>query len=124
LETWVHFQGPGFTMQVPSDWFITATPTVQAMFVAPYRGHPLRANCLITIRPVQDALDQDGTPGIFRLYHWRNPEHNTPVVQSQTYFVKQNLLYTLTTTSDMDEKDASEPIFERMVGSFKLEPAN
>ncbi len=43
MTNWVYFQGPGFTMNVPSEWLITATPSIQVMFVGPNTGRPLRS---------------------------------------------------------------------------------
>jgi len=149
MTTWMDFQGPGFTLKVPSDWMINASPTVQAAFLAPNHGQPLRANLVITLRPVQADVtatevavtaaesqaneyseyqfDQEkpitaGTiEGVYRRYRWTNDNPKVPLIQSQTFFVYQRVLFTLTATCTLTEQPQMQPILDEMVESFVIE---
>ena len=55
--TFMNFQGPTFTMQVPTDWFINSSPQFQAIFTSPKDSNSdVWANLLISIRPVRDEV--------------------------------------------------------------------
>jgi len=148
MTTWIDFQGAGFTLRVPSDWVITATSTIQAMFLAPERGQLLRANLAVVLAPVEpnvtprgvaeaaratqerdypsfalisdQTIQQSGLEGVHHLYSWYNAEVDTPVTQSQTYFVHNQVLITLTATTSRDEEEFNAPIFTEMLASFKV----
>ncbi|RMD66927.1 DUF1795 domain-containing protein [Candidatus Parcubacteria bacterium] len=144
----MNFEGPGFTLQVPSNWFITSTPQIQAMFVAPPRKGG-RANFMVTLRPVekdvtldqvvQTSLDtmqkeyaqfellqageyQKGDLiGHQRLYTWFSKEHNAPILQRQVIFIADQILYTLTTTRvNISSLEDLDAVFEQMIASFQF----
>ncbi len=151
--TWVNFQGPFFTLQVPSNWFVNSTPDIQAMFVEPSRGqNKLRANLIITIQPVEanvtvdaviasarqtqqreypqfelrdeGAVEGRGVEGRYQFYTWYNQEAGVQVLQSQTFYIVQELLVTLTTTCEAAEEENIAPVLNALLTSFKfdLEP--
>jgi hypothetical protein len=47
-----HFSGPGFEMQVPTDWFISSSPHFQAMFTSPEGEGGVKANLVVSIEPI------------------------------------------------------------------------
>ncbi len=149
-RVWVDFQGPLFTMKSPSDWYVTSTPEIQAMFVEPNRGQEIRANVIISIRPVQPDVTAAGVlasaqetqqaeypdyelaaqedvqagqaEGKYQMYTWVNPENSVPVVQAQAFFVISQLLITLTATCDAREQEGVTPVFNEMFSSLAITP--
>jgi hypothetical protein len=121
-----NFKGPGFSMQVPTDWYITSTPEIQAMFISPPYEDGAQANLMVTLNPVEEGvtaqsvadeakknqaaqypeyevLDEglvDGTEGkgFQRTYEWFNADKELRVHQHQVMLVVNNMLYVLTTT--------------------------
>lgn len=120
------FKGPGFTMQVPTDWYITSTPQIQAMFISPPQGEGLQANLMVTMNPVEDGLTVEEiaseakknqlaqytdyeilTEGLVegsdeqvftREYKWFNEKKSLRVHQRQVMYLVNRMLYILTTT--------------------------
>lgn len=144
----MNFEGPGFTMQVPTNWVVTSSPQIQAMFVSPPRQGG-RANFMVTIRPVnQDVtLEQVAASALetqkkeyekfdlletseFRLgelvgtqrhYTWFSQEHNAPIRQRQVILVTGGLMFTITLTrTDVKELEELDAILAEMLASFKL----
>lgn len=147
---WVNFQGPIFSLHVPSNWFVNATPDIQAMIVEPPRGeNQLRSNLIITLQAVQpevtvDAVMQNArntqqheyprfqlqdegvvtgraVEGRYQVYTWFNEENQTEVLQSQTFYIANGILFTLTTTCALERQEESMPLFGEMLGSFAIE---
>jgi hypothetical protein len=147
---WVHFQGPAFSLRVPSNWFVNATPQIQAMIVEPPRGeNQLRSNLIITLQAVQPdvtvdavlqnarrtqqqeyprfALQDEGAvtgravEGRYQVYTWFNEENQTEVLQTQTFYIANGILFSLTTTCSVERQDEVMPIFGEMLGSFTIE---
>jgi hypothetical protein len=147
---WVNFQGPIFSMRVPSNWFVNATPEIQAMLVEPPRGeNQLRSNLILTLQAVQpdvtvDAVLQNArrtqqqeyprftlqdegkvtgraVEGRFQFYTWFNEESNVEVLQSQTFYIANEVLFTLTTTCALDRQAEVMPILTEMLESFVIE---
>ncbi len=54
--TWMPFQGPNFTLRIPSHWFVLSAPNIQAMFAEPAVHQPLRANLVVTLRNVEPTV--------------------------------------------------------------------
>jgi len=147
-RVWVDFQGPLFTLRSPSDWYVTSTPDIQAMFIEPNRGQEIRANVIISLRPVQENVTVDGVLGSaqeqqraqypefnlvaqeevqagegvgkYQMYTWVNPENGVPVLQAQAFFIVNNLLFTLTATCDQREQEEATPVFNEMFGSLRI----
>ncbi|HRE49048.1 MAG TPA: DcrB-related protein [Aggregatilineales bacterium] len=147
-RTYMEFQGPLFTLKTPSDWFITASPEIQAMFIEPSHGQRLRANVIITLRPVQpdvtaevvmknaqetenaeypgftllaeDDVQAGVGTGKYHMYSWLNPDGNVPVLQTQAFFVINQVLITMTATCDLDVQEDVAPVFNEMFSSFKI----
>jgi hypothetical protein len=123
------------------------------MFVEPSRGErKLRANLIVTIQPVEEnvtvdgvmesarrtqqqeypqfelrdegAVEGRGVEGRYQFYAWFNQDAGVQVVQSQTFYVVQGLLVTLTTTCEAAEEENVGPILNALLTSFKfdLEP--
>lgn len=145
----MHFQGPGFHMQVPTNWFITSNPQVQVMLVSPSQNG-IRANFMVTLRSLEPtvtlssvvasaletqkkeypefALLEEGdytkgqVVGHLHSYKWFNQRHSTLIFQRQVIFVNNQILTSLTTTRT-DGVDGSEvdAVFNRILGSFQFE---
>jgi len=60
MTEYKNFQGPTFSMQIPTDWLITSSPQLQAAFVAPKNeqnlsaqpesGEEIRSNLIVSMR--------------------------------------------------------------------------
>jgi hypothetical protein len=147
--TTLHFQGPGFSLQVPSDWFNTAAPQIQAMFIAPPR-QGVRANLMITLRPLDEAVTleevvrssletqkkeyaefelledseykHEDLIGHQHYYKWFSKEHNARIVQRQVMFVRDRILTTITTTrTDFPGVEDLDNTFDTMINSFMFQ---
>lgn len=148
--SFMNFQGPTFTMQVPTTWFVNSSPQFQAIFTAP-KGEGVQANLIVSIRPVkaevtavsvaqtardtqtreypqyevleETAVTDAPVPYFRRSYRWYNTERKTAILQSQAYYVHKNRLYTLTATQPAIGVDSDETnkILDQMMDSFKLE---
>ena len=148
---YMNFQGPSFILEVPVDWVVSSSPQFQAIFLGP-ADQPVRPNVLISIRPLEEnvtvaqvaeqtRLNQErdypqyeiiaeidfteqGGVGFLRRYRWLNTEGNTPIVQTQAFFVYNNLLYSITATraESIPENVANllDDIFDHMIESFRL----
>jgi len=122
---WVEFQGPGFTMEVPSEWRVMASPQFQAIFFSPLIGQdPRRANLTVALQDVPDdttaralvdvlnRMQADSYPDfsvvcetadaagevskIQRTLRWRNPSSGETVLQHQACHVRDGLACILT----------------------------
>lgn len=145
----MNFQGPGFTMEVPSNWLVTSTPQVQVVFIGP-NDQGAKPNLAITIRRVKEGttLDQivqsakekqqqnypeytviqegilNNTAGMgyHRVYRWYNQDVGLRVVQQQRFFLVNDALVTLTATrEDKDVNEMFDAVFEHMFESFRFE---
>lgn len=121
-----HFQGPGFSLQVPTDWFISSSPQLQVIFFAPPEADGFRANLAIAMRLLQgdvalnavatearriqeaeypeyqvirefDFTEQGGI-AIQRVYRWWDETAGRPLLQMQTFVLAGQVLFTLTAT--------------------------
>ncbi len=148
---YMQFRGPSFTMQVPTNWFVTSSIKFQAMFVAPPAPQGQRANLAISITPLEkdaaiatvvdaalktqqkeypeyqvlqegEIKEASGEVGFRRVYTWYNRERETRIRQHQVFFVTAQMLYTLTATrQDDDASQFFDEIFGHMVETFKFE---
>ncbi len=143
------FQGPTFMMQVPTNWFVTSTPSFQAMFVAPPGENELRANLAVSLTLVKESVTlekltkaakdtqqkeysdyqviREGASseytvkGFERLYKWHNLEKGMRVVQRQFFCLVGQTLYTITATrEDREEAESLEQVFEKIIASFEV----
>ena len=142
------FQGPGFELEVPTDWLVTSSPEYQAMFLGPKLDLDLRANLMITIRPVQDDVtagavaeqarvfqeheyddyevveevdfSQNGGLAFLRRFEWFNKDHAKRVYQVQYFFVYSNILFTLTATRYSDSDHQIDALFDHMIKTFRM----
>jgi hypothetical protein len=143
------FKGPGFHMQVPTDWFITSSPQVQVMFIAPPSQEKVRPNLMITLRPVEPDVDvqevarlaketqekeypqykvleegmREKEPiGYSRTYRWHRVDHQVDLVQRQVMFVQEQVLFTLTATRpEMDQAALVDSLLDHMIQTFKFD---
>jgi hypothetical protein len=144
-----HFRGPGFTLEIPTDWFISSSPEFQAIFVAPPTPNPVQPNLVIAVRFLQPGATvndvaaetqaiqsaeypqyhilaehdytQTGGVAIQRLYQWVS-EEGTLVLQHQTFVLIGQVLYTLTATrlaGDSPDDQAVDDAFVHMMRSFQ-----
>jgi len=146
--TWMQFQGPNFTLRVPSRWFVLAAPNIQAMFAEPGQHQALRANLVVTLRTVEPTVTAlavgetsresqerdypdyqietegpvalDNTTGYYRAYQWYNQENNVHVVQSQSIFIKDQNMFTLTTSCSDTAREVAMPLLNEMLRSFQF----
>jgi len=147
--TMMDFKGPGFRMQVPTEWYVMSSPQYQAMFLAPpIEGEKLRTNLMVTIRPVNSDVtiksvvelaketQQKEYPGykilgesplikeadgILIHYKWLNRDNGIPVVQQQAIFIIGSMLYTFTSTRPDSEAGAQvDGTFNEMIASLKF----
>ena len=143
------FQGPTFTMQVPSNWFVTSSPKFQAMFVAPPGENGVRANLAVSLTPVKEnvtleeivkaarvtqqkeypeyqiisegAVSINSLEGFERIYRWHNQSRGLHVIQRQFFCLVSQVLYTITATRENNEKsEMLDPIFKKMIESFRI----
>jgi hypothetical protein len=141
------FQGPTFTLQVPTHWFVSSTPQFQAVFLMPSDGiRLLRPSVTISLRPVLDdvtaaavaasemsylreahpdlqildefGFDDNGQKRFYRRFSWHDAENNLDILQSQSFVIEAGTLYVITTTSNGDPE--IESIFADMLESFKF----
>jgi len=133
-----HFEGPGFQMEVPTNWFISSSLQFQAIFLAPPPFEGIQPNLAIAVRRIQpditvgdiaeearlvqereypyfevfsenDTTDQGGA-AFQRLYQWYNRETDQLVLQLQTFVVTSEVLFTLTATRSVVEDTSGLPI--------------
>jgi hypothetical protein len=142
----MNFEGPTFTMEVPTNWFVTSSPQFQALFLAPPGEDTIRTNFAVSMRPVEadvtvkavaetaranqekeypdydvlkevDFTEQGGV-GFQRHYRWFNQQQDAEIIQAQTFFVVKQILYTLTATRSVDSD--IDDIFDHMAASFRI----
>jgi hypothetical protein len=140
----MQFQGPTFTMQVPTSWFVTSSPKFQAVFTAPEKtGGAAQANLIVSVRPVKDDVtavavaqaaketqqkeypeyevleeivaEDAELPTVHRLYKWHNLERQMVMIQRQAFYVHDNRLYTLTATRSETNGEDTEEIDETLL---------
>jgi hypothetical protein len=145
------FQGPGFTMETPTDWVIQSSPQFQALFLAPPREHATRPNLAVAVRPVQldvtvlavadearkvqereypryeilgeHDYTETGGAAFQRLYAWFNEDRRAQILQWQTFVVVGRVLFTLTTTRLAEDEDGEilDEMFLHMMKSFAIQ---
>src|SRR5690606_11660884 len=117
------FNGPTFVINMPTNWFVSATAQYQAIFTDPMPQDGFQANLMISIRAVQEEVtvkdvatiakrtqekeypsyqlieETDTEQGFKRVYRWHHPEQNKDFNQVQLFVINDNRLYTLTATS-------------------------
>ncbi|HEX3049304.1 MAG TPA: DcrB-related protein [Aggregatilineaceae bacterium] len=140
-----HFRGPAFRIDVPTDWFVGATPQFQAIFQAPVVRQGIQPNLTVAVRPVKPEVvatavaaqtrdvqekeypgyqvltEYDYTPeggiAVQRLYQWQ--QNGVGILQLQVFVVVAQLLYTLTATRPADDDPDLDAVFAQMVQSFQ-----
>ena len=138
------FNGPGFSMQVPTDWSISSNSKYQAIFSATTSTGEFRPNLVVAVRRVkaevkatdvaatarvnQEAeynnynlrFENELTNGSFkRSYMWDHKESKSHIHQTQFFQINKSLLYTLTATNTSDQSDFEE-LLNQMIESFCL----
>ncbi len=145
---YMNFQGPGFTLEIPTDWYITSSPQFQAIFLGTSTTEGVRPNLSIAIRPVEadvtpeavaaeslriqqaqyseyevlEEIDfsEQGGSGFWRRYQWLNDSHNMKIVQIQVFLVNDSLLHTLTATTTQTYYDEIQATLVHMLTSFRF----
>ena len=140
------FKGPGFTMEVPTNWYISSTPQIQAMFISPPQEGGVQANLMVTMNPVQENVTAESVAkeakknqmaqyeqyqiieegfikrtnkqGYQRVYEWFNPNQELKLHQKQIMLVVSNMLYILTTTRPVDTDN--EEVLQRFDTSLEM----
>lgn len=146
-----HFQGPGFSMEIPTDWFISSSPESQIIILAPPTETGARPNIAVSMRVVQDDVtlldlaaeareiqaeeyadyevlgeeDYTETGGIAfqRFYQWVPQTSGEPVLQVQTFILAGQILFTITATrfASETEGDTYDEVFGHVIRSFRVE---
>lgn len=146
-----HFQGPGFSMEVPTDWFISSSVQSQVIVLAPPTETGARPNLAVSMTPVRPDVtvtaiaeeartlqvqeypgyevlserdfSDDGGSAFQRVYQWQRESTGEPLVQIQTFIVAGQMLFTITGTRFASEANADEldAAFAHMVASFRVE---
>ncbi|MCA9885226.1 MAG: DcrB-related protein [Anaerolineae bacterium] len=150
MVQFMQFQGPNFTMDVPTEWLVTSSPQFQVMFTAPktHEGQIIRTNFIVTLRPTEENVTaeavaqsaremqqreypgyqlidemnfaEQGGTGFIRRYSWVHAEQKQSVTQTQAFFILASVLFTLTGTRLTSESKEIDDIFDHMVQSFRL----
>jgi hypothetical protein len=148
----MRFRGPGFEMEVPTDWLVTSSVRYQAMFLGPQSADEFRPNLMVTIRPttedvspakiaeatrdvqksgypgfeILDEVDytEQGGIGFMRRFVWHDDDNGLDVLQMQSFFVVGGAAFTLTATRARDDSRAADldAIFDHMTHTFRLTP--
>lgn len=144
----MRFQGPGFALDVPTNWVVAASPQAQAVFFGP-QVSGIQSNLIITIRRVatgvtlqeiarvsdenqrvvsanytvlgeQDYTEEGGSAFVRRFT--RTTGEGSVVEQIQALILVDTLLYTLTGTSaaegDNPELTEVKALLDLMIRSF------
>lgn len=142
------FEGPGFTCDVPTDWFITSSLQFQVMFIAPPGENGARANLAVAMSPVMDGVrvhevadaaretqekeyaqyqvleEQDfvDETGVYaRRYRWYDPRNGVHLLQRQLFWITGKMLFTVTTTRTLVRgAEVFDSIFDKITASFKV----
>jgi len=142
------FEGPGFNMQIPTNWLISSTLAFQAMFHAPREEDGTQANLTVSIRKIEEGgtllevvnvarakqaeeypefevleeedYTEQGGVGYKQKYRWHNPQVDADLVQTQAFFMVDQFIFSLTGTSYLQHADKYDPILEEMIGSFRI----
>jgi len=143
-----HFQGPGFIMYVPTDWFISSSLQYQAIFLAPLAEDGTRANMTISMRELEeDASFQDymasvkqtreqnyenyelldeadytqtGGMGFQHVFKWYSETQERTIVQVQAVFLIGDVLFTLTGSVAEVHAEDYVPVFTGMIDTFRV----
>ena len=138
------FQGPGFSLQIPTDWLITSDQNFQAIFLAINESKP-RPNLSIAMRKLDDDVTladvinitqrtkqeqyenyqslESIQPSEFawiHRYQWHQPELGIGIYQVQVAFLVQNILFTLLGTCLVSQVGTYDSVFTDMYSSFRI----
>lgn len=133
-----HFNGPGFELQVPTDWLISSSLQFQAIFLAPEPYKGVQPNLAISLQRIKPEItvteiaeearrvqerdypyfevlsENDTTPegGIAfqRLYQWYNTGVEQLLLQLQVFIVIPEVLFTLTATRSVVNDESALPL--------------
>jgi hypothetical protein len=146
---YMEFNGPGFTLEFPTDWLVSATQQAQTVFQGPRHQTDLHPNLMITIRQaapgvtapavaeearktqereypefkVVNEVDftENGGAGFLRQYTWHNARNDIAVAQIQAFFVVAGVLFTLTATRAQKDDASIDDVFYHMIDTFRLQ---
>lgn len=144
---YIPFKGPGFTLERPKSWTVTASLEYQSMFADEVNEWGLRPNLLLALRPIQDEVtlvdvmeqarlnaereltgytiiqevDQSAEGWVQRQYGWVRPDDNLGIVQTQRFYKSGNFLFAFTGTRTEHEAQYDD-IFLNILNSFQLTP--
>lgn len=131
----MNFEGPNFTLEVPTNWVISSSANFQAIFLGP-GDQPIRPNLVLAIRALEEGVTyqdvaasaretqereypefnlleekdygESGGSVLTRRYEWLNPANNVRVVQTQAFITAGQLLFTMTATRAAELKPAQQ----------------
>ncbi|OQY44082.1 MAG: hypothetical protein B6242_13400 [Anaerolineaceae bacterium 4572_78] len=128
MTAFMNFEGPTFVMKAPTDWLVTASPKIQALFVAVKEGNgkDIKPNLSVSIRRLEKGItlkaladssretqqerypqyevlqEREATEGDLyhfrRRYKWFKDEDASGIIQDQAFYLYGQALYTITAT--------------------------
>jgi hypothetical protein len=145
----MEFRGPGFHMQVPTDWLIRATPQHQAIFIAPRQKDGSGANLVVDmlrvskdfeLQHVHALLEQsrkrlvpdakviaeddksalDGRPAYHCLYRFKHPKAKKGTIQRVMALAVDGMLVSLTASRTAGEFPELDKALATMCDTFKF----
>lgn len=143
------FLGPTFTLEVPTNWFVAATPQYQALFSDPEVVDGFQANVAIAVRSVEAQVTVEAVAesakqtqareypayrvlteenaeqipqAIKRTYVWKHPELDKTIKQTQFFHIANGRLYTLTATRLANSANVEEidAVVDHMINTFAI----
>jgi hypothetical protein len=146
-QGYIAFLGPGYSIQVPTEWRQVSNEQFQALFLAP-AADGFSPNLGVSLEPTladttivdiaasakrsqseaydkyQVISEQEMTvsdqPAYKRVYQWHDPDSDLDVTQVQLFVKQKDTLYMLTGTSLTQSYPAYGPVFEYMLSTFVL----
>jgi len=141
---WVNFEGPTFTLQVPSTWVVKANPQFQAMFIAEKEDEEtIFPSLTIAILPSENTLadhftqvgtlqaeeypryevveEQQMGESFRRISQWFHMPSSTSLWQVQQFFTnpeRGSAIYTVTATYLPQQADRVSDSLATMLDSF------
>ncbi|MBN2385615.1 MAG: hypothetical protein JXB85_01245 [Anaerolineales bacterium] len=147
METML-FRGPGFEMQVPTNWLIRASPQHQAIFITPQREDNLLANLVVDLVRissdvglaeirillqrtrqdlfpdaevlVEDEATLDGRPAYHCFYRFQHPKADKATLQRIIALPVDGMLVSLTASRTAGEAADLDRTLAGMIQDFKF----
>jgi hypothetical protein len=144
----IPFEGAGFRILKPSDWYATATARFAALFLQSTEPDQISPNLAVTAKPVEAGVEADalveaaieqqqasypkykllanetvevgGKTAQLIAYTWFNPEANVHVWQQQLVVIADDIAYSVVTTHFDAAASPTGDLLQTMLYSFEL----